>query len=131
MEGQSRQEDVVGRHRRLPVRLADPDESCPGDLHNGRNHIGCDEDTEDRSLRKAQGTQPRCTDVTVVPGQCGDERGESRVDGRAEEDGRRDDEEVLHHEVDHPVRVPDRRRGRAESEHVADDFAEGGEDEQD
>lgn len=130
MEGQTSQEDVVGSDGRFPIGLADADESCPGDLDDGRNHIGCDEDAQDRSLRKAKGTQPLCTSSIVVTGQRCDERGKGGVNGRAEEDGRRDDEEVLYHEVDHTVGVSNRWRRGAEAEDVADDFAEGGEDQE-
>lgn len=130
MEGQTGKEDVVGSDGRSPVGLADADKSCPGDLHDGRNHIGCDEDAEDRFLRKAKGTQPLRTNSIIVTGQRGDEGGKGGVDGRAEEDGRRDDEEVLHHEVDHTVGVSNRWRRGAEAENVADDFAESGEDQE-
>lgn len=104
---------MIRRPGVLAIRLRATDECGAEDLHNGRDDVAGDENSEDPS-----GTQ-RCV---LVP--CGaDEAREDGVKGCGEEDGRHDDQEVLYYEVDYIVGVY--FCGKA-AECVADDFLGGG-----
>ena len=91
-------------------------------MDDGGDDVGGDEDGDDGFAGEAQGAEVRA--------HVGDQGGEGGVDCGGEEDGGDDDEEVLHDEVDDVVRVADGGWGGLEAEGVADDFADGGEDEE-
>lgn len=75
--------------------LCASDEGGAGDLDDGGDDVAEDEGPEDESGRQGR--------VGAADG--ADQHAEQRVDGRAEEDGRDHDEEVLQDEVEDVVRV--------------------------
>lgn len=101
--GQAAEQDVVGRRGVLAVRLHDADEGRAGDLRNGGNDVGDDEEPENGS-----GRQHRVAAAALHPV---DEHREDGVDAGGEEDGRGDDEEVVEDKVDEVVGVLFRREG--------------------
>lgn len=118
LECQAGEEDVICGGWALPIAFRDADQSCPGNLHDSSDDVAGYEDGDDP-------LPPAPQAHSLIP-QRTDHGRQGRVDSGAEEHGRDDDEEVLHHEVDDAVGVSDRRSGRAEAEDVADDFENGG-----
>ena len=118
LEGEAGEKDIVCGVGGSAVGLGGADEGCAGDLDDGGDDVGGDEDGDDGFAGEAQGAEVRA--------HVGDQGGEGGVECGGEEDGGDDDEEVLHDEVDHVVGVADGGWGGLEAEGVADDFADGG-----
>lgn len=91
LDAQTGQEDIVARVRAFGVTFRFPDQGGARHLGKGGEDVTGDENPDDLPSAEPQRTQ--------VLAQRGDERGERRVDGSGEKDGRDDDEEVLDYEV--------------------------------
>ncbi len=114
LERQTAQKDIIRRGRILPVTLGRADQRGAGNLHDRRDDIASNETPENQL-----GIGGR-----ELPADGGDEDAEDGVDGGGEKDGRDDDEEVLHDEVDDVV---GRASGGQDARDVAD-CLEGGAD---
>ena len=127
---QPREQDIVTRIRILPIRLRGTHNSRASNLHNGRQNIRRDEPPQ-HQLRRQPPPPPLPHSIvdsrdrnSSGGGGPGDESVDGEVDARRDEDGRDDDEEVLHHEPNDVVRVIP---GRQRAEDVADRFEQAGE----
>ena len=110
LKGQPGEKDIIRRRRILALTLRAPDHRGASDLDDGSDDVANDEDPED-------GLGPQKRRIGAADGI--DHHAEDRVDGRAEEDGRDDDEEVLDDEIDDVVGRFARGQGARD---VADDF---------
>lgn len=129
------EQDLVARARILPVRLRRPNDGRAGNLHDGRQDVRRDEAPQYQLPRQPPAPLPifissssSCCCSTAINDSDGsgplDEPVDGEVDARGDEDGRHDDEEVLHYE---PIDVIGIVSGRQRAEHVADRFKEAGE----
>ena len=95
LKRQPSQQDIIRHSRILPIRRRRPNQRRARHLRDRRHHITRDEDPQHQL-----GPEGRI----LAPGAV-DQYGEHGVHGRAEEDGRHHDEEVLDDEVDDRVGV--------------------------
>lgn len=140
LQREAGEQDVVARGGVLFVGFRRADEGGAGDLHGGRQDVRRDEAPQDELPRQPPAAAVLVFVLVVISCCCcctastidvdldgispGDEPGDGEVDARGDEDGRDDDEEVLHHEPNHVVGVVP---GRERAERVADRFEQAGE----
>lgn len=134
LQREAGEQDVVARRWVLFVGFGRANEGGAGDLHGGRQDVRRDEAPQDELPRQPPAAAVLvfvfgvgCTvsdDIDWDGSSPSDEPGDGEVDARRDEDGRDDDEEVLHHEPDHVVGIVP---GRERAERVADRFEQAGE----
>lgn len=129
---EAREQDVVARVWVFAVGLGRADDGGAGDLHDGRQDVRRDEAPQYQL--PGQPPLPLLLRIPIIISSCcsidsdrsgpRDEAVDREVDSRGDEDGRHDDEEVLHHEPDDVIGIIS---GRQRAEHIADCFEQAGE----
>ena len=107
LDSQPSEQDVVARLRIPVIRLGGPNQSRAGNLHTSRQNVRGDEAPQDQFGRQPPAPVLVVGYIIIERGRRGprDESIDGKVDAGRDEDGRHDDEEVLHHEPDDAVRV--------------------------
>lgn len=118
LERQADEENVVRRGWVLAIAFRHADQSRSNNLDDRSDDVAGHEDGDD--------PLPPPPQAHPLVAQRADHGCQGCVNGGAEEDGRDDDEKILHYEVDDTVGVPNRRGARAEAKDVANDFEDTG-----